>query len=381
MLIGAGAAVALQVGKVPAALPMLQDELGLTLVQSGWVVAIFSVVAAMGAVFLGSISDRFGPLQVAISGMVTSALAGFLGSFSPDGTFLLVTRVIEGLGFILTTTSIPSLIIAASTDRHRKAALALWGTYMPFGSGIMLALSGPILHVTDWNTLWVITSALILAMAVPVFLTGRSVSGSPEKSAQSSAFPQGLVAALGCGPILLAAIFAIYAGLYMIVVGFLPLILIEKSGYSALHAASIGAIVVFCNAAGNILSGWLHGKGVGFHRLILVGSIGTLIGGSVVFLDGVAAQWRIAGAMAFCGFGGLVPSSLFSESRNHTPDPRLLGTVSGVLFQGAAIGQLAGPPLAAGLAAWSGAWSLVVPLFIFGSLTMLACTKRLRPSI
>lgn len=370
--------MALQVGKVPAALPMLQDELGLTLVQSGWVVAIFSAVAAISAVFLGSISDRFGPLKVAISGMVTTALAGIVGSFATDGTFLLITRVAEGLGFILTTTSMPSLIIAAATERHRKASLALWGTYMPIGSGIMLALSGPILHMTDWPSLWLITSALILAMALPVFLTGRGLSPATPISAGTVSVATRLGTALRRGPVLLAVIFAIYAGLYMIVVGFLPLILIETSGYSALKAALVGAMVVFCNALGNILSGWLHGKGIGFHRLILVGTLGALLGGGVVFLDEITAVWRIAGAMAFCLFGGLIPSSLFSESRNHTLEAGLLGTISGVLFQGAAIGQLAGPPLAAALAAWGSTWSTVIPLFLIGSLTMLVCSNLLR---
>ena len=38
ILISGGIAVALQVGKVPVALPYLQNELGISLVQAGWIV-------------------------------------------------------------------------------------------------------------------------------------------------------------------------------------------------------------------------------------------------------------------------------------------------------------------------------------------------------
>lgn len=377
VLIGAGAAVALQIGKVPAALPALQAELGLSLVQSGWVVAIFSVMAASIAVFMGSVSDRFGPLEMVISGMGLSALAGIAGSFSPDGVFLLTTRVFEGLGFILTTTSIPSLIIATASERNRKASLALWGTYMPLGSGIMMALSGPILHYTDWRVLWWITSILILLMAVPVFRAGRHARKQPGTPVSQTRFVEKLASALGRGPLLLATIFAIYASLYLIVASFLPLILIEHNNFTAFSAASVSAVVIFCNVLGNGFSGWLHNHGFRFDRLILIGGFGMAIGGSIVFIGDLAAPARIAAAAGFCFLAGLVPSSLFTESSNHAPHPSIMATVSGILLQGAAIGQLVGPPAAAVLVSWWGGWDAAIPIMISGAILMAACTMAL----
>ncbi len=377
VLIGAGAAVALQIGKVPAALPALQLELGLSLVQAGWVVAIFSAIAASVAVFLGSTADRFGPLEVAVSGMTLTAIAGIAGGFASDGVFLLATRVLEGLGFILTTTSIPSLIIAATSDQHRKASLALWGTYMPLGSGIMLALSGPVLHYFDWRILWWFTSVLILLMAVPVYFAGRNVLKKPANTAQKTRMLENLLAALGRGSMLLALLFAIYAGLYLIVAGFLPLILIELNGFTPLSAASVSAVVVFCNVLGNGFSGWLHNHGIKFDRLIMIGSFGMAAGGSLIFASELAGHWRIAAAATFCMFAGLVPSSIFSESPNQAPHQGIMATVSGILMQGSAIGQLTIPPAAAALVAWYGAWSAAVPFMVGGAGSMVICTVAL----
>lgn len=52
---------------------------------------------------------------------------------------------------------------------------------------------------------------------------------------------------LGCS----AAIFALYAGQYLAVVGFLPLILVEVDG-----AAALSALVVLANVLGNAGAGF-----------------------------------------------------------------------------------------------------------------------------
>ena len=131
ILIGGGVAVALQVGKVPVALPYLQDELGISLVQAGWIVSIFALVAAPFAAFLGMVANRFGHLRVAVFGLSLSALSGFFGSTVSDGDVLLVSRVFEGMGYWLTATSIPPLIYRASSNVDRATALALWSLFLP----------------------------------------------------------------------------------------------------------------------------------------------------------------------------------------------------------------------------------------------------------
>ena len=50
-VLAAGLAIALNVGKVPVALPALRAELGLTLVQAGWVSSMLTTVAVFGAAF------------------------------------------------------------------------------------------------------------------------------------------------------------------------------------------------------------------------------------------------------------------------------------------------------------------------------------------
>ncbi|MCL4676127.1 MAG: MFS transporter, partial [Pararhodobacter sp.] len=279
-MIGAGAAVALQIGKVPAALPFLQAELGLTLIQSGWVVAIFSAVAAGFAIFLGAASDRVGPLAAALAGMLLSAISGIAGGFVSGGTLLLLSRVFEGLGFIFTTTSIPSLIVMVVSAKDRKASLAIWGMYMPLGSGVMLALSGPLLYFFEWRVLWWATSALILAAMIPMFMFGKRIATDTSARALRPKFCKSIRASLRRGPIMLSAIFAIYAALYLTVVGFLPSILIGVDRFTPISAATVGAVASLFNVLGNGLSGWLHNRRFQFLPLVLTGCAGMAVFGS-----------------------------------------------------------------------------------------------------
>lgn len=364
ILIGAGAAVALLVGKVPAALPDLQSELGLGLVESGWVIAIFNLVAAAIAVFLGSVSDRFGRLRVAISGMILAAVSGVVGGFVDSGTALLATRVLEGLGFFLTTTSMPGLIFQAVSERRRTTALALWGVYMPLGSGFMMALSGLILAYFDWRVLWWLTSFLILLVAIPVHRVGRGLAPEIHQSHVRPRFTDNLRRALVPGPILLSIIFAFYASQYLIIAGFLPLILIELNGFTPPAAAAVSAFAVFCNALGNILSGWLHDRGLRSITLVLIGCAAMAVGGSIVLLEQIPGLWRAATASGLFVLTGLIPSSLFALIPDHAPDRSVIATVSGIVLQGAAIGQLVGPPIGAAVVAWTGVWHGAIPVVL-----------------
>ena len=372
VLISAGGAVALQVGKVPAALPSLQSELGLTLVQSGWVLAIFGLIAAGFGTMLGTLADRYGQLNVAVFGMVLAAAAGIAGGFAPNGSILLATRAFEGLGFILTSVSIPPLIALAASGQDRKVSLALWGTYMPTGSGLMLIASGPILYLFDWRILWWITAAIILAIAIPVYKIGSRLTARHSTDAAKPKPGEILAFMRRPGPLLLSLIFMFYSGQFLILSGFLPLILIELNGFSPVLAAFASAIVVLLNGVGNGVSSWLHSRGLNPVMLIIIGCIGMALGGAVAFWPDVSGTERIVAAGIFCGFGGLIPSSLFTEVPQHVSRQSLLASINGMLVQGSAIGQLAGTPLAAAFVAWYGNWQAAIPVMVIAA-GMAAC--------
>ena len=372
VLIGAGVAVALQVGKVPVALPYLQADLDMSLVQSGWVVSIFGLVAAIGAAFLGMTADRLGQMRMAIAGLVLTACASFAGGLVTTGNALLVTRVAEGFGFLLTATSIPPLVYRVSSERHRRTALALWSLFLPTGSFLMMTLSGPILAGFDWRVLWMATSALVLCAAVPVLLIGRTI---PQVQHQATA--PGLKGALRTvwrpAPMIAALAFGLYAAQYFILAGFLPLILITLDGFSPVSAAIMGAGFILMNVFGNLGSGWLHGRGLRSSSLIMSGAAAVALLSLVVFNTGFPVELRIAGALLFGAFAGLIPSSLFAMIPMLAGRASAISVMSGVLTQGSALGQLSGPPLAAAGVAALGGWGTATPIMLMLAICTALC--------
>ncbi len=376
ILICAGVAVALQIGKVPAALPFLQADLNLSLVQAGWVVSIFSLVAAGFAAFIGALADRIGHLRAALSGLAVTATAALLGSQATDGAMLLSLRVVEGFGYLLTATSMPPLIMRFAPEHRRARSLALWALFVPIGSMLMMLVSGPVLELWDWRVLWVLTGALILAACVPVWAVGRTIAKPPPMATPSPA--RVVQAAFRPGPLLGAAIFGVYAANYFILTGFLPLTLIGENGISPLIGASLGALVIAFNALGILIGGWFLGRGTRPSHLIICGGAVMLLIGAAVFATGLPVPVRVAAAMAVVMSGGMIPCALFAAIPHLAGDTASVSTISGLLAQGSGIGQLIGPPSAAALVAVAGGWWAATPVVLLLAACTLAMGVALR---
>lgn len=378
IFLGAGIAVALQVGKVPPAIPAIQNELNISLTEIGWIMGIFSLIAASSAALIGLLADRVGQLRFVLCGMFLTASASFLGSFAPSSGMLIISRLFEGLGFLMTVAAVPSLIASAMTDERQKTAFALWGLYMPVGSFLMMIIAGPILEGFGWRPVWWIASIVILVAMVPVWWAGKPKANQDAIPKQKTSLRESFSVMRRSGPLTASAIFGLYAGLYMILTGFLPLILTQNDGFTLPMAASFGAAVVLFNAFGNAFSGWLHSKGFASSTLIMWAALGIGISGSIVFLTDTPVSLRIAAALFYGAIGGLIPSSLFASVMLIAPNKSSFATVNGMLAQGSAFGQLMGPPLVATLVSYFTSWTVTIPLVLLVSFACLVGGWHLR---
>ena len=73
LIVLVGVVSALHVGKLPPAIPVLAEGLGLTLVQGGFLLSIIQLAGmAMGAV-AGTLADRLGPRRIMLLGLTLLA--------------------------------------------------------------------------------------------------------------------------------------------------------------------------------------------------------------------------------------------------------------------------------------------------------------------
>ncbi|WP_090043704.1 CynX/NimT family MFS transporter [Limnohabitans sp. 2KL-27] len=366
LVVLAGGVAALQVGKLPPALPVLQAELGLTLVQSGFLLSMVQLAGMSLAVFMGLLADGLGLKRSMVRGLCLLALASGLGAFATSVTTLLALRAVEGLGFLLVALPAPALIRRLVLPAQLPGMLGVWGAYMPTGTALALLVGPLFIPAWGWSAWWAVFAALSLGMAAWLW---RSVPDDPSAYAGATgpAAGQRLRRTLSApGPWLVALTFGMYSGQWLAVVGFLPSIY-TAAGVSGVLLGVLTALAAAVNVLGNLASGRLLQRGWAPRATLWLGFGAMALGSTLAFAPFTdTLPWlRFAGVLLFSGMGGLVPGTLFSLAVRLAPGEAQVTTTVGWVQQLSALGQFVGPPVVAAVAARAGGWQLT-PLITVG---------------
>jgi MFS family permease len=339
------------VGKVPPALPLQREELGLTLVESGFIATTFNVIGMLVGMFVGVLCDRFGHKRLGLAGIAVMCLAGLLGAAAWDFPALLVSRFFEGVGFILFTVAGSALMAAAAEAADRTKAMGLWSSYMPAGGSAAILVAPLVLAAFGWRGWWVAMSAVaalvfvLLARHAP---TTRYGGVSSLKLALESLAQPASVA--------LALLFAFYVAQWTSVMIWLPTFLVEERGASAGLASLLTAFMVLINVPGNLAGGWLLAHGVRRGPLILAACVVMVVTDVVMLTDAVPDALRYTSCLVFSMGVGVIPACIFSGVVVHAKTPQHVGTTNGMVMQTSQAGQFFGPILLAWLATHFGGW-------------------------
>ena len=368
-----GVAIAMNVGKVPLALalPLLRAELGLSLLQAGWMSSVLSTLAVVAALGFGLLAGRIGALTMVLGGLGLSAAASLLAlavhgadaggllasTDAPGGGFglLIATRFFEGAGFLAVAVSGPSLISAATAAGDRRFALGVWSSYMPTGAGLAMTLAPLLLPAAGWRGLWVAAAAVLLLAAVAAWsqrLHYRPAGGSSHAAATGptlSVLRQPL-------PWLLALAFGVWALQHFALIVWLPTFLNEQRGYAPGWVALLCCTMLLANVPGNLIGGALVQRGRSRGRLIATAHSLTGLCGLGLFSDALPDGLRYALCVALSSIGGVIPAAVMSNSTALARSPRQISALQGLFMQGSQLGQFIGTPLIAAVVAASGAW-------------------------
>ncbi|MFZ5691530.1 MAG: MFS transporter [Pseudomonadota bacterium] len=377
-LIFAGVVVALQIGKAAIAVPVLQKDLALTLVVASWVIGAYGVFGAVAGLPSGIVASLFTARRTLIAGLVASGLGSLAGAAVHDGALLIVTRIVEGCGFLAAVLAIPRLLRAATAPKDRDTVLAAWGCYMPAGSLIMM-LAGPHLMVHGWQALWIVNGVLALAYALAVALIPLKEDIQPTAPLQS--LLPNIKAALGApGPVLLALAFGIYTFQYAAMANFLPTLLVDRLGLSISAAGTISAITVAANAVGNLFAGALLRMGAPIWAIAAFGYCFVGAAGFGVFSENLPVILIATLASASLAVTGLIPASIFAAAPRFAASSALLAIVLGLLNQSSNLGNLFGPAAMAAMVQHFG-WSRVPFLFLAVTASGLTVALLLRAAM
>lgn len=371
----AGCIGAFQIGKTFASLSLIIGELDLSLIQAGYILSLFSLIAAIAGAGFGLISDRIGHLRTALSGLVISAGGAFLGATATGVELLLVSRLIEGFGFILAVVTLPSLISASASESDRPLAMGLWGAFMPAGIGASMVVTPILLEWHGWRGLWNDVGFVILGWSVILLLTFRSVS----KSSAAGLGSRDLIAnAMRIGPLLVVAGFVCYSSLYQSLTAFLPTMLTTEYDVTLARSANLGALVVVANVIGNVGAGWLIGRGATPWKLLTLSFVAMGVCASLVFAGFTEPAMKTVAGILFSAFGGMFPGTAFVLAARYSIKPSHMALMAGLMLQGAGIGQTVGPLMVSSVVEYSGRWETANTVVLSMAAIGLFCALLLR---
>ena len=362
-------------GIVIPILPFLSPQLGGGTDDIAFILATYSVAAAIVSPIWGKLSDRVGRRRILGICLLGGAVSHFLLAIADTLWLVYVSRAVAGMmaGGVPVATA---LIADASSPEQRSRAMGLIGR--AFGIGLIL---GPVIggmlarSETDFMLPCLVASVLSVFAATLAFVllpVGKAGDGDAEAAVDepTTAPLRDIVKRPGLPLFICQFCFhtsAVSASVYLF-----PLWVANGLGWQArevgLFFGLIGVVMVVTQ--GNIL-GWMTDR---FGNLWVLRSAALCFSASLA-LSAVATQAWAMGALGLLLFSAATLClPVLNTIASHLVTPALRGQFFGVTASSAAFGRILGPLVAAALLAQGGyelAWlgtSAVVLLVVMWSM-------------
>jgi MFS family permease len=335
---------------LPVLLQPIARDTGWSVTGVSSAMTIGFLAMAVTSMMWGTLSDRFGPLPVVLTGSTVIAVSLALAS---QATSLLAFQFLFGVMIGGGTSAIFAPMMATVTgwfDTHRSLAVSLVSAGMGMAPMTMSPLVAWLVSHHDWRTTMLIVSAIVAAIMIPVSLLVRrppalaAVPAAPVAGSASQAemslgealrSPQFIIllatnffcCATHSGPIIHTVSYAVSCGIPMIT------------------AVTIYSIEGLAGMGGRLAFGLL-GDRFGAKRVLVTGLLLQAFGAlGYVFAQQLAEFYAIAALFGFI-YAGTMP--LYSVLVRENFPLKMLGTVIGGLSMAGSLGMATGP-IAGGL--------------------------------
>jgi len=156
---------------VNVALPDVQSDLHAGSSTVEWVVAGYGLTMAVFLIAGGRLADRVGRRRVLAAGIALFALASLGCGLAAGPAFLIIARLVQGVGGALMTPTVLAIIGSLYAGADRRRALGIYGMVMG-GAAVCGQLIGGLLISADlfgsgWRAIFLINLPLsVLALAL-----------------------------------------------------------------------------------------------------------------------------------------------------------------------------------------------------------------------
>jgi EmrB/QacA subfamily drug resistance transporter len=181
---------------VNVALPHIQDALGFSGTNLEWVVNAYAL-AFGGLLLLGGRSgDLLGRRRIFIAGIALFAFASLAGGFATDQAWLLIARIVQGIGGALAApTSLALIAVTFPEGRERNRAIGVYSAMSIAGGAVGLIAGGLLTSYADWRWVFFVN----VPIGLVVLLLAPRVLGESERKSGRFDLPGAITGSLGVG--------------------------------------------------------------------------------------------------------------------------------------------------------------------------------------
>jgi DHA2 family multidrug resistance protein len=159
------------------ALPHMAGSLGASLDEATWVLTSYLVASAVILPISGWLANRFGRKRFYMSCVVVFTTCSLLCGFAPSLPFLIVARILQGLGGGGLAPSEQAILADTFPVAKRGQAFAVYGMAVVFAPAIGPTLGGWITDNFNWH--WIFFINLPVGI-LSFFLSNRMVEDPPH---------------------------------------------------------------------------------------------------------------------------------------------------------------------------------------------------------
>ncbi len=131
-----------------------------------WVIVCYVLVYAVTSLAGGALADRVGHGRVFRAGLLLSVVAFAMGALAPTFGWLLVARVVQGLGGGCVYGTSPGLVTLGVPAARRGRALGFLGAAMGLGLSAGPVVAGVLVDVFGWAAVYYFRLPLAVAVLV-----------------------------------------------------------------------------------------------------------------------------------------------------------------------------------------------------------------------
>jgi predicted MFS family arabinose efflux permease len=371
----AGTALALVQNKVAPCILTLVEDFNIDMATAGLLSSVFALVGIVIAIPAAVILNRLGPKLSGIVALICAIIGTLLGVFTHNIVFLMVSRVIEGMGVGIIGVIGPSLVSMWFPQAKRGLPMSIWGSYQMAAQAAMFFLGGFLTMHFGWQGMW--WFAGIVCVAALVLYTLFIKSPRPEESfanveSESVSLAEGMRSP---SVWFLAAATMLFCVASFGFVTWIAPCWSESFGWG-IDAANtwVGYFsliaVIMAVVVGILLNRIKNRKRFGMIALLLYGFIIVF---GMYLTDPV---WLLPFAIAYAAFDACVPCVIWVLTPQTVKRPELAGVALGVVSLGLNLGVLIGPPLigaSVDIFGWQlGSWPLLGACLL-GTLCLAFC--------